>query len=337
MLRGLSALLVLAFHTSEVAKKKLGVSLTAAVDFGHAGVDFFFVLSGFIICYVHFSDLGRPSRLKSYLLKRFIRVCPLYWAITAAIVATALLGFSVAGEADLSLKRIATSFLFIPQAQKPILGVGWTLAHEMFFYGLFSLMIWLPLKVALPALGVWLLSVLVRLVAFPADFDSVALNFVLNQHNLQFAIGCVVGWRVVTGFRVPPLVFLIAGAVLFVGSGLLDVFYRWHLNPFLQYGIASGLMLLGAASGDLAHDWNPPGWLVTIGAASYSIYLVHLAALNLVAMVAIKAGVPSVVGKPVTVAIVSAASLLTGLATHFWVERPLLETGRRWLLTPRAA
>ncbi len=49
--------------------------------FGHAGVDFFFVLSGFIILHVHAGDIGRPVRLGHYLQRRFTRVYPFYWVV----------------------------------------------------------------------------------------------------------------------------------------------------------------------------------------------------------------------------------------------------------------
>jgi len=51
-------------------------------QFGHAGVDFFFVLSGFIIFFVHGKDIGKPSRLPHYVWRRFIRIYPVYWAVT---------------------------------------------------------------------------------------------------------------------------------------------------------------------------------------------------------------------------------------------------------------
>lgn len=336
VLRGVAALLVLAYHTVEVARRKLGTVLTEVFHFGHAGVDFFFVLSGFIICYVHFADWERPERLKGYVPKRLIRVCPLYWAITGAIVLAALAGLSLAGETGLAFGRIITSFLLIPQAEKPILGVGWTLTHEMFFYALFSLLIWLPRRYAFPLLGSWLAAVTVRLFAHPADFPSVALQFVLNPHNLQFALGCGVGVMMVKGLRVPAMPFLLVGAVLFVGSGLADVFADFRLNTYLQYGISAALLLVGASVGDLHQSWKPPSWLVAIGAGSYSIYLVHLAALTLLATLAKRLNLPAKVGVGVTMWSFAGLALIFGMLTHYWLEKPLLDLGRRWLLRSKA-
>ncbi len=44
--------------------------------FGHAGVDFFFVLSGFIIMHAHATDIGKPERLSRYLWRRVTRIYP---------------------------------------------------------------------------------------------------------------------------------------------------------------------------------------------------------------------------------------------------------------------
>ena len=49
--------------------------------FGHAGVDFFFVLSGFIIYYIHQGEIGQQRFLPAYLYKRFARIYPTYWIV----------------------------------------------------------------------------------------------------------------------------------------------------------------------------------------------------------------------------------------------------------------
>src|SRR5579871_1076881 len=91
--RGVAALLVCIFHF-ERGREQLHPQLTAAVgsiDFnyifraGHSGVEFFFILSGFIIFHVHQLDLGRPARLSTFYLNRAIRILPMYWLITVPI------------------------------------------------------------------------------------------------------------------------------------------------------------------------------------------------------------------------------------------------------------
>jgi peptidoglycan/LPS O-acetylase OafA/YrhL len=57
---------------------------------GDAGVEFFFVLSGFIIASAHAGDISRPARLIPYLQRRIIRIYPPYWIIFAIVCAMAL-------------------------------------------------------------------------------------------------------------------------------------------------------------------------------------------------------------------------------------------------------
>jgi peptidoglycan/LPS O-acetylase OafA/YrhL len=77
--RAVAAILVVLYHANRMLVLYIGQStLGAQFVFGESGVDFFFVLSGFIIFYVHGDDLGRPDRLGRYLWRRFSRIYPIY-------------------------------------------------------------------------------------------------------------------------------------------------------------------------------------------------------------------------------------------------------------------
>ncbi len=67
-------------------------SLLPFVARGYLGVDFFFVLSGFIISHVYLSSLARPSRraLSIFLWHRLIRIYPVHVAVLAAMVSLVL-------------------------------------------------------------------------------------------------------------------------------------------------------------------------------------------------------------------------------------------------------
>src|SRR5687767_9589017 len=86
--RGLAALLVILFHLTEHFEATENfLFLSGFFLFGYCGVDFFFILSGFVIYYAHFNDIANPERFKQYCIKRLIRVYPIYWAIALPIVA----------------------------------------------------------------------------------------------------------------------------------------------------------------------------------------------------------------------------------------------------------
>ncbi len=76
--RGFAALLVITFHANLMANEYFASTpLTEFFRFGHSGVPFFFVLSGFIIYFIHKNDIGVPNRASTYLKKRVIRIYPI--------------------------------------------------------------------------------------------------------------------------------------------------------------------------------------------------------------------------------------------------------------------
>jgi exopolysaccharide production protein ExoZ len=84
MLRGLAAVLIVMHHADHLLwQDRYGGIRPFHGLFGefHVGVDFFFVLSGFIIAWVHWGDIGRRSRLRHYAARRFTRIYPAYWAL----------------------------------------------------------------------------------------------------------------------------------------------------------------------------------------------------------------------------------------------------------------
>src|SRR5579872_2146684 len=91
--RGIAASLVVLYHAARHIDENYGLPwLRALFQFGHAGVDFFFVISGFIILFVHYDDLGQPGRLGRYVERRFTRLMPTYWVALALTLAMVLAG-----------------------------------------------------------------------------------------------------------------------------------------------------------------------------------------------------------------------------------------------------
>ncbi|WP_010254897.1 acyltransferase family protein [Treponema primitia] len=105
---------------------------------GSFGVDIFFIISGFIITYI---VLKTPA---DFFIKRVMRVVPLYIIATVLTTLTVLIFPSLIRKITVSLSGFIKSILFIPYKENrgiPILGQGWTLNYEMFFYVVMSLCI----------------------------------------------------------------------------------------------------------------------------------------------------------------------------------------------------
>ena len=161
--RGVAALLVCLFHY-EGAKVQLQAKFDDAVDTnlhfifgaGHSGVEFFFVLSGFIIFHAHRNDLSWPERFGTFYWKRAIRILPMFWFIVAPF------GFAVlvlSSSGLLTPEKFLLDLLLIPREGTLTLPAAWTLQHEVVFYALFGLLI-LNKWLGLVALTLWQLACL---------------------------------------------------------------------------------------------------------------------------------------------------------------------------------
>lgn len=114
-----------------------------------AGVDVFFVISGFIIVLSSRKLFGAKGGFRLFVTRRLIRVLPLYWFMTTLFLAVAFILPQVLNSATPGWREILSSYLFYPMQRSdgltvPVYSIGWTLNYEMFFYTLFAFVVMLP-------------------------------------------------------------------------------------------------------------------------------------------------------------------------------------------------
>jgi peptidoglycan/LPS O-acetylase OafA/YrhL len=130
--RGIAAFVVALFHAGALVEINCGYTPAHGVfAVGYAGVDFFFVLSGFIIFRRHIQDRGRPEKLADFGWRRVVRIYPVYWLVTLAVLPVHFLVPTYGKGDELTVHAIITSLILIPTQQAPILVVGWTLIHDL--------------------------------------------------------------------------------------------------------------------------------------------------------------------------------------------------------------
>jgi len=131
--RGVAALLVVLFHYEFYASEYLGsASLGKLFQGGHAGVEYFFTLSGFIIYYVHRRDIGQLGTLPQFFAKRFIRIVPMYW-IVISLSCVVFAAHPVWGaRKGLDLYNIVADYLLLPRTGQLILEPAWTLSAKLY-------------------------------------------------------------------------------------------------------------------------------------------------------------------------------------------------------------
>ncbi|HVW93056.1 MAG TPA: acyltransferase [Devosia sp.] len=241
------------------------------------GVDIFFVISGFIITML----LDRDAKSRGgerFLANRLIRVAPIYWLYTAAMLLAATV-VTAKGAKEFNLDYIGASFGFIPWPDergmpRPILGQGWTLEYEMYFYLLAYIVALIAGRARNLSLAIVLGGVTLALYATSqlTPFGRFYTGFYGSLVVFEFVVGiaCYNIYR-----NAPPVKFwfkcaLVAvGAVLMVGLSQI----AWMDRLFAQ-GLPAGLIVMGFALPG-RRQGRPIPWLEEFGNASYSLYLLH--------------------------------------------------------------
>jgi len=301
------------------------------VSVGSAGVDLFFVISGFVI---YTSTSGEPSRTTAgtFFLRRFRRIYPLYWILLAVIVAARLAGFStqiLAGaEVELTPWSLIQNILLFP-TEYPVLGVAWTLSFEIYFYAIFGLLLFIrrPIAraVALAAM-ITAITVVARLV--PQNNlsfffqDSVVFEFLLGV-LIAAAFERYRGTKWPTAWWIAPMV-----AVLFLSPWF--VAYDWDegLEPRLLWMGLPCAVIVAASLGIRFQPGRLRDTVLLLGDASYAIYLVHT--FFILAYVRFLRAVPLDLPLQIGLGVVGLiVSCLAGVAVHILVERPLRGLFRR--------
>lgn len=328
VLRGIAAAVVAIYHTHLILAQPQygGIKLYEAVTTrGWIGVNFFFVLSGFIILLAHYRDIGQPHQAGRYAWRRFVRVYPIYWLFTTAYIAAALAGI---GYPDFrwtftNLLSSYTLIAFEPQPYPP-LSVAWTLFYEVTFYALFLLLI-LHRKLGVAVFAAWTVAILVYTLALGGRRVEV-----LDMWNIYFVIGMAayIAYRRLEGRWALPL--LGAGLVLLAGVFAMGwipsriAFAEDHPVMLLSLAVIFALILTGATLFERERPLRIPRTLLLLGDASFSVYLVHSPALSMIAGVNSRL-MPGLLPEWLLFWAAAGASILAGVVAHLLVERPLLK------------
>lgn len=279
-LRAAAAYAVVLFHVMEFLSAASPLGLPRFVS-GAAGVDLFFVISGFVMVYV----TPDHETATEFAAKRIARIVPLYWAATLlAIVAAIAVPWSF-DRADLSPGSILSSFLFLPAENlpgwiEPILFVGWTLNFEMAFYACFALSLLAPARVR-PYL---LSGLIVGGMLAAMSFGTGVWAFYGNTMVLEFLAGCIVGWFLQSGTaqRIMPQVPVWPVALAGLAGFVLTSYGVWpDLGRHVVYGLPATLLVFAVAAQDMYRTPFTNPVLRSLGDSSYSAYLLHPFAVTL--------------------------------------------------------
>ncbi len=331
MLRGFAALAVVIHHVLEASNGSTGrFSPDWLTTAGAAGVDIFFVISGFIMYHTCFNtDRPAPSAA-SFLKRRVLRIYPMYWICLAAMVVVYAAGFMKSHSA--SPAQLALSIVLWPG--DTLLGVSWTLSYEMLFYLVFAACLLSPSLLIKRAGAVVAVSVLVVL------GGSLHSDFLGNPVAIEFCLGILVAG---VSHRIKSSYWLAAAAtvaclIVFAAPALVPHKLTAGLDGWsrcLCWGLPAAL-IVAAFVRVPAPASLPSKAAVFLGDASYSLYLTHTFVVIIYSWLLKKTGLGSMPqALPVLMTVVIAC--LVGVSAYFVVERPLNNVLRQRLKSFMAA
>jgi exopolysaccharide production protein ExoZ len=345
-LRGFAAAIVVVFHGTLSWWRIVGGMTVKEIPgswwTGAAGVDIFFVISGFVMAVSTFGKENQPHASRRFLERRAVRLLPMYWIMTAFFALELLWLRShpmwrTNGEnyAHLTPGFFLGSLTMIPfyhgGSTDPLVAVGWTLSFEIFFYLLIAIALGLhmkPIRFLVPAIFLLVLAGRFHKRTWPA------FTLLANPLLLEFLAGVLVGVVIMRGFRLHKrwgLALTIIGLFMILLPRTVPPMHRT-----LTWGVPALMIVLGIAlfEGQFIGRW--PKWTLLLGDASYSLYLSHVLVLHLVSRAfeyrhLVAFGVVRRRDEVLLAVTCLALAIPFSLLIYRWVEKPV--TNRlRWQL-----
>lgn len=350
-LRGIAASMVLLWHASRYVD---GVTLARFLQPGAAmGVDLFFLVSGFIMVHTTRDSDGSPRYVAEFLVKRAARIWPL-WLLALAVMLVVQGDSTYFTDASRCI-WLLRSVVFVPTPGvladvppifgAPVLGVGWTLNYEMYFYAFFGLSM-LAGRWRWAAFASWVVASVMLLpliggkldgLAHPLDFLDVDRNYGYTVQYLDlatsplvllFVVGALIG--LMHHSRVPALPRGVAIASIGLAVAIVAAQFAFAFRPYHgvgQWGLSLIPLLISVSFASRSAELRVPAWLRWLGDISFSLYLLHMIVVGFVfsivrdhrfAVVAAIAGV--------------LLSFPVAALSHRWIELDLSGGVRRWAL-----
>lgn len=316
------------------------------------GLDLFFVVSGVIMTIVTKSYLKKPHGWLDFLLKRIVRIVPLYWLLSAFVYVE-----RYAVHHPVTHDELAKTILFFPvfaarNALLPIIGQGWSLTFEIYFYLIIVIALaFKPRKVFRPLI---ITLVVLGICGYLLNSKGTLVRFLLTPILLEFAFGVAVGigYQYFMAFyskaNIKTVKILsVSATVIGLGLMLASLLYdsgristpayvlidaTVAMSRSLIWGLPCAIFVFGLMFMEQAFKLTMPAILIKIGDASYSGYLVHLLVIVTLGKIFMKLGLNNGDLFVITATLVS---ILSSLPVYHFLEKPLLSISNKLVFTQK--
>ena len=286
ILRGIAIIAVIGVHVRQKFPSGL-IDLDSLMAYGGYGVQLFFFISAFTMCYVWEHDQNNPNLVADFYRKRILRIAPLFWlAIPFYMIERSIFHANSSPSLEHYLLTIGFLHTFWPTSFNNVVPGGWSIGVEMTFYLFF------PLLAKVMRLRASSFLVLAMLVYFlnkifviptllqtlplmvpdltPEQLTGFAESDFLNQAPI-FLMGCFLFHRHKTGIRTSEFALLSCWIV-----GVLVLKTVWDVSGLFFFHCA----LIGLSFYFILNSQLRCGWMSRLGYRSYGIYLIHFFVLD---------------------------------------------------------
>jgi peptidoglycan/LPS O-acetylase OafA/YrhL len=301
---------------------------------GSAGVDIFFVISGFVMTISLPSISQFKNRAQIFLWRRITRIVPLYWLATSLKVVLVLAIPAAVLHPGLRWSNVIGSYLFIPTKNVdglvlPVVIQGWTLNYEMFFYVLFTCSLlarFSPTRLVIPALS----ALAVFGLSYPIEGPPIVV--LISPLLFEFLFGILIA-QALMAKRMPgrwssALLAIVGWVTILTVLPHLPKYppdvQKWR---FVFWGFPAAAIVLGTVTLEPLLAAKLPRWVFIAGNASYAVYLAQTFVLPVVGFFVSRMPIGKVPALALILVMGMSLSLLAGDLIHRWIELPIL----RWL------
>jgi len=291
LVRGIAALLICFFHFKGLLNTSTTHFGTTLFGGGAIGVLLFCMISGFIMVYTTRKSDGSKLYVKNFMIKRLVRIIPLYYIMVLFWV------FAYDLKLDYFSKDIMTlvkTFCFIPIFDSPAgpaygmppLKVGWSLNYEIFFYYIIGISLfmkrfrWATVFAAFMGLVILFPLLTKGFVSFSPSinyhFGFLYFSLMTNPILLYFVMGVALGLLYDSTFHILSKWIQISLLTLSIILFFLVYFKVSPLvNGFFINMFSCGFLLFGLLFFNKDKGIRVPALFVYLGNMSYSLYLIH--------------------------------------------------------------
>jgi peptidoglycan/LPS O-acetylase OafA/YrhL len=295
------------FNFSEYPKLFLN-----SIFLGYLGVEYFFVLSGFIIAHIAQTMPPSSAEARRYAYSRFVRIYIPYLPVSLAMITAFLLMPTVSAGARDSFSYVGSLFL-LPSNAPPALSVAWTLQHEVIFYTLFGLSYFVFGSIRY--LFLWVIPIFIALF-FPTPHW---LHILVAPINLEFLLGVVAYYAYKHGYGYRWRHICVALGLLIVLTACFLLYDRVVSSYRFLASVGFAWVVLGLVYMERYRDYSKLRPLVYLGTASYSIYLVHGPIVSVLMRFSAHYG-----NWVAALSIFTIVSTLVGVCYYIILEKPML-------------